>query len=110
MRRGTALSQKPVSRLMITGTGISICAVKPLKFPERVAFCHDLSNEQCRLQDEAELCPIDGEKNQWQVEDRARYYREKVSVRSSDEVTSIAQFFRGFDAWLVDVRNDEYHI
>lgn len=84
------------------------CAVKPLKFPERVGFCHGLSNEPCRIQDE--LCPIDGEKNHWQVEDRARYYREKVSVRSSDEVTSMAQFFHGFDAWLVDVRNNEYHI
>jgi hypothetical protein len=86
------------------------CAVKPLQFPERVAFCRGLSNEPCRIQDEAELCPPDGEKNHWQVEDRARYYREKVSVRSSDEVTRIAQFFRGFDAWLVDVRNDEYHV
>lgn len=82
------------------------CAVKPLKSPVLAAFRHSLTNELCRAQNKAELCPIDGEKNHWQVEERARYYREKVSVHSPDEVTRISQFFRGFDAWFVNVRNE----
>ena len=86
------------------------CAVKPLKSPVRTAFCHTLKNEPCRAQDEAELCPIDGEKDHWQVEDRARYYREKVAVRTPDEVMRTVQFFHGFDAWLVNVRKEEYKI
>jgi hypothetical protein len=61
-------------------------------------------------QDEAELCPIDGEKDHWQVEDRARYYREKVAVRTPDEVMREVQFFHGFDAWLIKVRKEEYKI
>jgi len=86
------------------------CAVKPLKSPVRTAFCHTQKNDPCRAQNEAELCPIDGEKDHWQVEDRARYYREKVAVRTPDEVTRTVQFFHGFDAWLVNVRKEEYKI
>jgi hypothetical protein len=86
------------------------CAVKPLKSPVRTAFCHTLKNEPCLAQDEAELCPIDGEKDHWQVEDRARYYREKVAVRTPDEVMREVQFFHGFDAWLINVRKEEYKI
>ena len=82
------------------------CAVKPLKSPVRTAFCHTLKNEPCRAQDEAELCPIDGEKDHWQVEDRARYYREKVAVRTPDEAERITQFYREFDTWLVEVREE----
>ena len=83
------------------------CAVKPLKSPVRTAFCHNLANEPCREKDEAELCPIDDEKDHWQVEDRTRYYREKVAVRTPDEVMRMARFYRDFEAWLVDVRQQK---
>jgi hypothetical protein len=80
------------------------CAVKPLKSPVRTAFCHNLINNSCRVKDEAELCPIDDEKDHWQVEDQVRYYRERVTIRTPDEVERIAQFYQDFDTWLVDVR------
>jgi len=84
------------------------CAVKPLKSPIRTAYCRTLTNEPCRAKGEAELCPIDGEKDHWDVVDRARYYREKVSVRTPDEVERIKKFYRDFDTWLVDVRQQKY--
>jgi hypothetical protein len=80
------------------------CAVKPLKSPVRTAFCHTLKNEPCRAKGESELCPIDGEKNHWDVEDQARYYREKLAVRTPDEGEWMVQFYREFENWLVDVR------
>jgi hypothetical protein len=40
--------------------------------------------------------------------DRARYYREKVNVRTLGEMDLIKQFSRDFDAWLVDVRLDKF--
>jgi hypothetical protein len=84
------------------------CAVKPLTSPVRTASCHTLKNEQYRAKGETELCPIDGEKNHWDVVDRARYYREKVAVLTPDGVERITRFNRDFDAWLVDVRQQKY--
>jgi len=60
--------------------------------------------------DEGELCPIDGEKNHWEAEDRVQYYCEKVAVRTPDDAGRIAQFHRDFDAWLIEVRKEEYGI
>ncbi|MDO9033970.1 MAG: hypothetical protein Q7U51_02030, partial [Methanoregula sp.] len=48
------------------------CAVKPLKSPVRTAFCRTATNEPCRGKDEAALKSVDGEKNHWEEEDRAR--------------------------------------
>ena len=84
------------------------CAVKPLKSPVRIAYCRTLTNEPSRAKGEAELCPIDGEKNHWDVVGRARYYREKVAVRTPDEVERIKRFYRDFDTWLVDVRQQKF--
>jgi len=84
------------------------CAVKPFQSPVRMAFCKTTTTEPCRGKDEAAPSPVDSEKNHWNEEDRDRYYREKVAVRSPDDVMCIAQFFRGFDAWLINVRNEEY--
>ncbi|HUW86084.1 MAG TPA: hypothetical protein VMV55_04315 [Methanoregula sp.] len=81
-------------------------AVKPLKFPVRTAFCSELKNEPCREKGEAELCPVDGEKDHWDGEDQVRYYREKVAVRTPDQVKRMAQFYREFDEWLADVRHE----
>lgn len=86
------------------------CAVKPLKSPVRTAFCYNVTNDPSRAMDEGELCPIDGEKNHWEAEDRAQYYREKVAVRRPDDAGRIAQFHRDFDAWLIEVRKEEYGI
>jgi hypothetical protein len=80
------------------------CAVKPLTFPVRSAFCHTLKNGPSRAKGEADLCLSDGEKNHWDVVDQARYYHEMVSVRTPGEVKRIPRFNRDFDAWLVDVR------
>ena len=86
-------------------------AVKPLKSPVRLAFCPGLKNRQCGEEGEAEeLCPVEGEKNHWQAEDQARYYREKFAGRTPENVMRMAQFFRDFESWLVRVRKDEYQI
>jgi hypothetical protein len=84
------------------------CAVKPLKSPVRAALCPTLKNEPCRAKGESELCPTEGEKDHWDGEGQARYYREMVAVRTLDEVERIAQFYRDFEAWLVDVRQQKY--
>jgi 7,8-dihydro-6-hydroxymethylpterin-pyrophosphokinase len=60
-----------------------------------------------RKKSEAELCPTDGEKDHWDGKDQARYYREMVAVRTPYEVERIAQFYRDFEVWLVDVRQEK---
>jgi hypothetical protein len=80
------------------------CAVKPLKSPVTENFCHKLTDRPCRTKNEAESGPVDGEKDHWQVEDRVRYYSEKVAVRTPDEVKRLSEFYCDFDAWLVEVR------
>jgi len=71
-------------------------------------FCHHLENEMFWKKGESELCPADGEKDNWDGEDQARYYREMVAVRTPDEVERIAQFYHDFEAWLVAVRQQKY--
>ncbi len=80
------------------------CAVKPLKTPVRTAFCRTSTSEPCRGKDEAALNPLDGEKNHWEETDRARYYSEKISLRSSEETGRVRQFSREFSSWLESVR------
>nr|WP_321350185.1 hypothetical protein [uncultured Methanoregula sp.] len=82
------------------------CAVKPLRSPVRTAFCRTLKNEPCRTGDEAELSPVDGEKDHWDAKDQSRYYHNKISVRTPDERERIARFFQEFDAWLELVRHE----
>lgn len=84
------------------------CAVKPLKSQVWPAFRHSLKNELCRTKGEPELFPTDGEKDHWDGEDQARYYREMVAVRTTDEVERITRFYRDFEVWLVDVRQQKY--
>jgi hypothetical protein len=81
------------------------CAVKPLGYTVRTAYCRMLTNEPCQGKSEANLCPVDGEKNHWEAEDRARYYREMVSTRTPDEVQRTATFITGLDDWLETVRD-----
>jgi hypothetical protein len=85
------------------------CAVKPLKSLVRTAFRPILKNEPCRATEDPERCPTEGEKDHWDSEDQARYYRQKVSVRTPDEVERITRFNRDFDTWLIDVRQRKYH-
>jgi hypothetical protein len=80
------------------------CAVKPLKSPVREVICNNTTNEPYRAKGEAGLCPVDEEKDHWVAEDRARYYREKVAVRTPEERKQIEKFYHDFDEWLVEVR------
>jgi hypothetical protein len=41
--------------------------------------------------------------------DRARYYHEKVNVRTVGEMELMKQFNREFDAWLDNVRLDKFY-
>jgi hypothetical protein len=84
------------------------CAVKPLRSLVQTTFGNTLKSETCQVKGDVELCEADAEKNHWNVVDRARYYREKVAVRTPDEVERIKQFNRDFDAWLVDVRQQQF--
>jgi hypothetical protein len=78
-------------------------AVKPLKSPAPWAFCGELENMPCRSESET-THPFDSEKNHWDVEDQARHYHEKVAVRTADEAMLKAQFYRKFEEWLVEIR------
>ncbi len=83
-------------------------AVKPLINTVRTAFCHRPTDQPCSaLNGDMPNLP-DGEKDHWQMEDRACYYTEKVELRTGDEMMRIARFYKEFDEWLVDVRKDEY--
>lgn len=80
------------------------CAVKPLRSATRTAFCHTVTNEPCRNNRDAEYNPLDGEQDHGDEEERVQYYREKISMRTKDEMDRIHPFFREFDAWLESVR------
>jgi adenylate kinase family enzyme len=84
------------------------CAVKPLKSPVQKVGCNSVTSEKCRANDEAVLCPVNGEKDHWEAEDRARYYREKVDDRTPEERKQIVKFYHDFDAWLIEIRKKEY--
>ena len=83
------------------------CAVKRLPSTVRTTYSHTLKSDPCLVKGDAELCAADGEKNHWDEADRARYYREKVAVRTPDDVERIMKFYRDFDTWLVDVRQQK---
>jgi hypothetical protein len=83
------------------------CAVKPLKYQVRTMFNNPQKIESCFMKKDEEFCAPDSEKNHWNVVDRARYYREKVNVRTLSEMELVKQFNLDFDAWLVDVRLDK---
>jgi hypothetical protein len=80
------------------------CAVKPLKSLVRVVICNPTTNEPYRAKDKAGLYPVDEEKDHWVAEDRERYYREKIAVRTSAERKQIEKFYHDFDEWLIEVR------
>lgn len=80
------------------------CAVKPLKFPVWAAFRPTLNNGPCRINGDRDLCPTEAEKDHWDSEDQARYYREKIAVSTPDEVEQNTQFYRDFEDWLIEVR------
>jgi hypothetical protein len=82
-------------------------AVKPLKSPAQLAFCGGLENVPCRSGGETVHRSVDGEKNHWDVEDQARYYHEKVAVRTPDEVIQKAEFYRKFEEWMVEIRQQK---
>jgi hypothetical protein len=83
------------------------CAVKPLTFQVQPSINNPKKIESCyRIRDEFYV--PDSEKNHWNELDRARYYHEKVNVRSPGEMELIRQFNREFDAWLDDVRLDTF--
>jgi len=83
------------------------CAVRPLKSPVRTTYSRTLRVKPCREGGESEPCPTDGEKDHWEAEDRARYYRERVSLRTPDEEERTAGFIREFEEWIIKVRQQE---
>jgi hypothetical protein len=81
------------------------CAVKPLRSPVRTAFCRTGTNEPCRGNEEKALNPLDGEKNYWDEEDRARYDRGRILMRTAEDMDRIGRFYREFEEWLERVRS-----
>ncbi|MFA4860290.1 hypothetical protein [Methanoregula sp.] len=79
-------------------------AVRPFRSPVRTAYCRTLTNEPCRTSGEAELSPVDGEKDHWDEDDQSRYFAQKVSLRTPEDRERIAKFYREFDLWLETVR------
>jgi hypothetical protein len=47
---------------------------------------------------------MDGELDHLDGGDRARFYREKTGLRTSEEVEQVREFVRLFDTWLERVR------
>lgn len=84
------------------------CAVKPLNLQVQPPINNPQKIEIYSKKKDEEFCEPESEKNHWNVVDRARYYREKVDVRTPSEMELIKQFNRDFDAWLVDVRLDKF--
>lgn len=84
------------------------CAVKSLKAPVPAAFCQTLHNKPSRTKED--FCRVDDEKDHWQVEDRDRYYRQKVAIRTPDEMIRMAAFYRDFESWIVGVRHHKQHL
>ena len=70
------------------------CAVKPLRSAVRTAFCRTATNEACRTESEAELRPLDGEKDHWVARGRTRYYQEIVKRRTPNDIEYIHGFTR----------------
>jgi transglutaminase-like putative cysteine protease len=89
------------------GRADTLCAVKPLRSAVRTAFCRTATNEPCRNDHERDLTPCDGELDHWDAGEHARYYREKIGVRTPEELERIRRFYQEFDKWLRDIR--EHH-
>jgi hypothetical protein len=83
------------------------CAVRPIRAQVRIADSRTLSNEPGRDPGEAGPCPIDGEKDHWELEDRHRYYLEKTMVYTAEDRELQAQFHEMFNAWLEKVRSTQ---
>jgi hypothetical protein len=80
------------------------CAVKPLKSAVRTAYCRTVTNEPYRDSGAPACNPRDGEQNHGDAEDRDRYYREKISLRTPDERNRILNFYQELDAWMETIR------
>ncbi|MFA6332172.1 MAG: hypothetical protein WCX22_04405 [Methanoregula sp.] len=80
------------------------CAVNPLQFEVRTAYCRTATNEPCRDGRDAELHPLDDEQNHGDEDDHVQYYRKKTGMRTPEQIEQIARFYPTFDAWLESVR------
>jgi hypothetical protein len=80
------------------------CAVKPLRSAVRTAFCKTATNEPCRDGRDVQFNPLDGEKDHEDVQGHVRYYREKIGMRTEEDMERIRRFYREFDTWLEIVR------
>jgi hypothetical protein len=84
------------------------CGVKPFNSLVKTAFCPNLKNEPSKVKKNPGLCPTEGEKDHWDSEDQARYYCEMIAERTPDEVEQIVLFYRDFEDWLVEVRQQKF--
>lgn len=80
------------------------CAVKPLPSPVRTAYCRTASQEPCRTGKEAELCPLDGEQDHWDADDREAYHSGKRALVTPGERDLASAFYHELDAWMESVR------
>jgi hypothetical protein len=80
------------------------CAVKPIKSAVRTAFCRTGINAPCRDSYDSDMNPIDGEQDYKDAENHSRQYCKKISIQTEQEIQQIQRFYREFDAWLVNVR------
>ena len=81
------------------------CAVKSLKSAVPAAFCQNLYNKPPRTKEEQDSCPVDDEKDHWQVEDRDLYYHQQAAGRTPDQMMRLAAFYRDFELWIIGVRH-----
>jgi hypothetical protein len=86
------------------GLAETICAVKPLRSAIRTAFCRTATNNPYRDVRDLEFNPLDGEQDHADEEERAQYYRQKMTVHSPKEIGQIRRFYHEFDRWMEEVR------
>lgn len=79
------------------------CAVKPLPSAIRSASCRPALPGSCRTGEAAEICPLDGEQDHGDDEDRAHHSGtgSPVTPRQRDLASA---FYRELDAWMETFR------
>jgi hypothetical protein len=80
------------------------CAVKPLQSAAMAGFYHTATDEAGRGGHEAEFIPLDGKQDHEMATDRARFCREKETIRMPEKIERVRRFHREFESWLVSLR------
>jgi hypothetical protein len=94
----------PVNRYW-DGLTDTLCAVQPLPAAVRTAFCRTATSKPFHHCQEHGVSPRDGEQDHGDEKAHTRFYREKTGIRTAEEIGRIQRFYREFDTWLRELRD-----